>query len=313
MNEQDASEQLVFHDNIDFDHPIAIESRKYGIKAKAKAGTDFIDFIKDTRIIRIALKHLVYRSDIIHSFEYYYSAVTPYVNFGFNIVDYSSPRWHEVKGFDLHPVLFPSLAEPVITTNQYLEFARLKPGLCVIDLGAYSGLTSIMFSELVADTGTVIAVDADPSNIECIKKNIDLYEKVKGNKIHLLEGAVWKDSAGLEFSSEGNMGASATEFVGSRGNVINVPSYTLTDIAAIYNLQNVDFIKCDIEGTEAVIFDDINFFSKFTPRIIIETHNWNGKQTTETCIKSLSKFGYRFEKIRQYGVALPLLECYPPE
>ena len=96
------------------------------------------------------------------------------------------------------------------------------------------------------------------------------------------------------------------------GGVVNiVNSITLESLASQYNLQRVDFIKCDIEGSETEIFDQPGFFKKFRPKIIIECHSILGKLTTESCIEVLSKYGYTFELKEQNGYPLPLLFCSP--
>ncbi len=282
-------------------------------KLKIKKYKLFIDVYNTKRCIRISYKHLNYIFDIINSFQYYYKAVEPLSIDGINIVDYSTPRYHNVKGYNLHPIIFPSFAEPLSTTKQYLKSADLKSGSIVLDLGAYSGLTSILFDQLVGDKGRVIAVDADKINVEYIKKNFSLYEKITKRKIDLLVGAVWKDNNGLIFSNEGNMGSSAVSIVGKRGNsrVSKIQSFTLSKIAELFHLDKIDFIKCDIEGAEAHIFNDKYFFKKFKPRIIIELHTVDSKSTYKNCVDELSKFGYKFKNIEQNGVSLPLLECRP--
>ena len=58
--------------------------------------------------IRISRKHKVYMADILNSFEYYFSAVEPLEVDDQRLVDYSTPRFHEVVGYELHPVMFPS-------------------------------------------------------------------------------------------------------------------------------------------------------------------------------------------------------------
>lgn len=263
------------------------------------------------KIIRISRQHNRYLPDILNSFEYYFRAVKC-LNFnGIQLVDYSLPRFHEVIGYTDQPIIFPSFAEPVSTTNQYLAFAQLKEGSQVLDLGAYSGLTSILFDKKVGKTGRVIAVDADKTNIISIKKNLELYKRMNGKLINLLEGAVWDHTKGLLFSNEGNMGSSALIEEGSRHNkAIKVSSYTLSSIVNKFHLKSVDFIKCDIEGAESVIFNDGVFFKNNFPKIIIETHFIKGVSTTQSCIQQLSKYGYQFQKIAQHGVSLPLLKCW---
>lgn len=264
------------------------------------------------KCIRISRKHLIYLGDVLNSFDYYYSAVEPIQVGEKRVVDYSTPRFHKVIGFELFPVMFSSFAEPIVTTNQYLDFAGLKKGSVVLDLGAYSGLTSMLFDKLVGPNGRVIAVDADSNNIQAIMNNFGYYQTITGRRIELLEGAVWKHNKGIFFSVEGNMGASAIEYVGrERGNIRHVQTFTLNSIASRFDLKSVDFIKCDIEGAESVIFNDPEFFENIRPRIIIEPHIVDGKLTVATCVEQLTPFGYKFKEIEQHGVQLPLLECYP--
>lgn len=278
------------------------------------SGSDYIDFSNENRVIRLSKEHWFYGSDLLNSYEYYFNSVKPLKKNSTELVDFSTPRFHEVNGFDLMPVFFPSFCEPMSTTDQYLNFAKLHEGSTVIDLGAYSGLTSILFKELVGESGKVIAVDADSINLDSIKKNFNLYEKITGKTIDILNGAIWNHCDGLNFSSEGNMGSSATDIVGDlRGKNNIIKSYTLSKLAEIYNLEDIHFIKCDIEGAERVIFEDVHFFKNFKPRIIIECHFVDELDTSVKCIEDLTKYGYTCKHIEQHGVSLPLLECRPTE
>lgn len=283
--------------------------RKFG-GIRVVVHKDYLDFIRRNEVVRISISHLVYIMDIVDSFDYYFGAVEPESNGDFMVVDYSLPRYHRVKGYDRHPVFFSSFSEPLATTEQYMSFAKLKSGDVAIDLGAYSGLTSILYKDAVGPLGTVVAVDADEANILAISKNFENYENITGNKIELLYGAAWSHDDGIEFSTEGNMGSSAASIVGSRGSIKKVPSFTLSAIASKFSLNRVDFIKCDIEGAETEIFCDEEFFKKFAPRIIIEAHVVGGIETTDKIVKDLSVYGYKFKKVRQNGVSLPLIECF---
>lgn len=267
-----------------------------------------IDVSDSVRRVRVSKAHAIYLGDVISNFAYFADAVVPDE---MGLIDYSQPLLHRVKGFDLHPIRFPSLAEPMATTEQYLDFAGLADGSIALDLGAYSGLTSIMFRELCGEAGRVIAVDADAGNIAAIRENFGLYRAATGREIELLEGAVWTHSNGISFSSEGSMGSSATEIVGNRiGAAGLVPSFTLSDIADRFGLDRIDFIKCDIEGGEGVIFNDASFFARYHPRIIVEVHPVAGEMTTGAVKSTLAKYGYRFRIIEQAGESLPLMECW---
>lgn len=266
---------------------------------------NLIEVIKGNRIIRMSPRHTVYIRDVVTDFNYYHGAVVTRKEDGKQIADFSFPAYQKIIGYD-HPIKLPSFPEPISGANQYLDFARIKPGDTVLDLGAYSGLTSILFSEQGA---RVIAVEADADNALCVEENLRNYSYRSGRKIDLLFGAVWNTSGMINFSSESNMGASVCRIVGERGKVISVPSYTLSEIAKIFDLSQIDFIKCDVEGAEAFIFEDAAFFSEYHPRIIIEPHNIKGQSTIGKVVSDLMGYGYTVRQVEQDGVRFPLLEA----
>lgn len=268
-----------------------------------------LDFIDGDRVVKINKKHWIYSNDIKYGFDYYFNATKPTLIDGKLVVDYSECKAHDVIGYDKHSIYFPSLPEPVMTTKQYLKFADLKSNSVVFDLGAYSGLSSIIFKEEIGALGKVIAVEADTQNLEALRNNFKAYEECTGSKIEFLFGAVWNNNDGLYFSSEGNMGSSAIDVVGNgRGENIFIPSFTLSTIANMFDVSKVDFIKCDIEGAEKVIFEEAyDFFKKFHPKIIVEPHG--GDPVIQKVISDLHKYNYICKIIDQDGVGVPLIEC----
>lgn len=283
-------------------------------------GLFIINIFNGNDCIRISKKHKIYLYDITSCFEYYFSSVEPEKWGKYNLVDFSKRNPHKVKGFNEHKVLFSSFAEPIRTAQQYIDFAQLNSDSVVLDLGAYSGLTSILFDQSITKNnseikGRVIAVDPDVINCACIKKNFIAYKQATGRNIEYLHGAVWKTDGQIEFSSEGNMGASAICFVGKkRGKKQKVKSFTLNSIAQKYNLSKIDFIKCDVEGAEIYIFNDDEFFKKYSQKIIFESHcvDDNMVLSSQKVIDALSKYGYNCKEVPQEGTNLPLVECYPP-
>lgn len=289
-----------------FKHEVAERGRARGYDVMSSS--HHFDVINKEKIIRVAVKHFIYLDDIIAHFDYYFECVEP-VRYGSKrLVDYSVPKYHDVVGYDRSPVFFSSFCEPLKTTRQYLEFAALKAGDRVFDLGAYSGLTSILFRDAVGDEGRVLAVEPDTENLIALQKNFTLYKAITKREIKLVNGAVWHHNDGISFSSEGNMGSGANEILGyNRGNNIEVKSYTLSALAEASGFDRCDFIKCDIEGAERYVFGDESFFARYKPKIIIETH---GEGTPDHCAAILARYGYRCRIIEQAGVYLPLMQCH---
>ncbi len=287
---------------------VRLGARRYNVRVTSDSAHYHIR--REDKEIRLSKQQALFVEEIVKHFDFFYSAVKPIRTASGELVDYSTPRWHCVIGFDAFPILFPSLAEPVLTTRQYIELASLAENAVVLDLGAYSGLTSILFDQAIPSGGRVIAVEADEQNITACQENFAAYERHCKRSIHLVHAAIWKDNSGVLFSSEGNMSSSAVEIVGSgRGTGLRVPSLTLLDLAVQQQLDRVDFIKCDIEGAEAVIFEAPEFFARFTPMIIIECHIVNGISTEHRCREVLSGYGYTCTLVEQRGYPLPLLVC----
>lgn len=262
---------------------------------------------------RLARRHILYAFDVIGSFDYYFDSIKPAQVGADHIVDYSRPSFHEVLDYDRHPILFPSLSEPFVTTRQYIELGEIKTGDVAIDLGAYSGLSAIAFKDVVGETGRVIAVEADRQNLTAVERNLDLYQSITGQEVEVVFGAVWQDDNGLTFSTEGSMGSSAADIVGKgRGETVQVPSFTLGSLANRLSLSKVDFIKADIEGGEAFIFEDKVFFDKFAPKIVMEPHVVNGELSSGKVARDLQRFGYTYREVPQLGSDIPLLVFDPP-
>lgn len=264
------------------------------------------------REIYLSINHVAYLRDVIRSFDYYFYSVAPQTIGGTKLVDFSHPRDHDVIGFNKFPIHLPSLAEPISTNLQYIQFARLTSGDVVFDLGAYAGLSSIMFKEVVGKSGVVVAVEADPHNAVSCKINLERYHDQTQNNIELVEAAIWSHSNGIHFTSDGNMGSSATEILGNtRGDSSFVETMTLSNLAFKLKLNKVNLIKCDIEGDELMVFKDVAFFSKYRPRIIIEPHFVNGELTSDRIVEDLKVLNYAVREVIQNGVDYPLLECIP--
>jgi predicted O-methyltransferase YrrM len=123
---------------------------------------------------------------------------------GRHLADFSTPRFHKIASFDHFPVLIPSIPEPYVTIEQYLSFARLKPGDIVFDLGVYAGITSIVFSQTVGPEGAVFGFEADSTNFEAASENLKTARRFGApNNTVLVQKAVWCHGNGLEFLSEG--------------------------------------------------------------------------------------------------------------
>lgn len=274
----------------------------------------FYDLERGGTVLRIRRSHAVYLHHMIENFDYYVDSVEPLQMDGQKVIDISGPRYHRLRGFADVPFLFPSHTEPYNTTSEYLEFAGLSEGMIVLDVGAYSGVTSIIFAQLVGPNGHVYAFEADETNYACAKVNIEMAERVLGLKnITLMQKAIWSHNDGLLFSHEGAMGSSAVAITGGgRGTERIVPSTTLENFFHESGLSRVDFIKVDIEGGEvAMLESSMEFLRNVQARMIVEPHWIGDEMSTERCRRLLESAGYEIYVRGKVGESEPLIEAVP--
>jgi FkbM family methyltransferase len=273
----------------------------------------YLELSRNDKVIRLSRKHLIYMPYIVDGFDHYYDAVEPLHIDGREIVDYSTPRFHQVRGFDLFPVLFSAHAEPLATTNQYLEALRIPEGGTVLDLGGYSGLTSMVFAMEVGNNGHVVCVEADKYNQACIRTNLTYFRRPHETAASILfeEKAIWTHNNGVTFSTDANMGSAVTNIF-TRGEITVVPSITLSGLVQQHGLTRLDAIKCDIEGAEAYIFEnEIDLLKQFQPTIILEAHLIGKRMSTEIFRPHLEAAGYELSEVPQLGTQLPLVVARP--
>jgi FkbM family methyltransferase len=243
-------------------------------------------------------------------FDYYYGSVQA----DGNVVDFSGPRRHRLIGFDDFPVLFPSIPEPYTTLKQYLDFASLRPGAVVLDLGAYAGVTSVVFAREVGPTGEVFAFEPDAGNFQAATENVNTARSFGYPLVTLINEAVWRHNDGLDFSAEGAMGSSAASIAGvGRGSIVRVPTTTLARFFRERRLSRIDFIKMDIEGAEVEALDSSRELLRQTrPKLMIEPHVVAEVLTTKRCCRILREIGgYEVRVVDQLGVSIPLIEATP--
>jgi FkbM family methyltransferase len=293
------------------------EARSYLTVEHCAGWIDVVDR-KRRRKIRLSLRHSIYLVDIANFFEYFHSSAAPIRipsgQFIYDVVDFSTPRYQEISGFLEFPILCPTLTEPFSTTEQYRDFAQLKAGDVVLDLGCYCGLTTIVFSKDVGLSGKVVALEPDPINFSAAQNNFARHALVnKIDNITLMNNAAGPSRKVISFASEGTMGSAEASIIGSdRGDSVMVSCLGLQDIADSCSLEKIDFIKMDIEGSEvSVLAGAEDFFRRYRPNLIVEPHLVDGVSSQEAVLSVLQKYGYQCQTIAQTGSYSSLITARP--
>lgn len=271
--------------------------------------SQYVAVRRGDREIRVSRENFVYAHDMIENFDYYFDVVLPREEGGRQIVDYSRPALHTMKADGL-PFWFPELAESMETTGIYLDKANLQPGQTVLDLGGYAGGATYHFSRAVGPAGRVYAFEPDPRSFDCLEKNVALHRLTN---VVLDRRGVWSHSGRVEFQAEGNMGSAVVAAADRSSDTRRwIDVVSLSDFCAEKGIAKVDFVKMDIEGSEAPILAAAGeFLRRHRPALIIEVHRVQGVRTDDAVTRALVACGYEVEVLPQAGLPLPLLFAKP--
>jgi FkbM family methyltransferase len=267
--------------------------------ARLSFAGDRIDVSKDKRTIRIALRHFAYAQDMSCYFEDYFGQIEPMRAEGRLIVDYSHPQLHRYVASGLEFEL-SSFAEEVAAIESYFLWYRPKPGDIIFDLGAYCGVSSYYFSQLVGSTGKVYAFEPDPLNFSLLQRNIARHSLTN---VVAVQVAISASSGFADFFSEGALGSTLSEH-SSRvpsGETSRVKTMTFEQACEIYGVPT--FAKIDIEGAEiAVLAAATEFLKRHPIHFTLDTnHRIDGKLSNRAVEKLFASCAYEVESSSESG------------
>jgi FkbM family methyltransferase len=228
---------------------------------------------------------LDYSTHITHHFETYFSQVTP----DGNEVDYSRPRIHTLASglkFELS-----SLPEESPALDSYFRAFRPRPGDTVFDIGAYCGVFTYALSQIVGETGRVIAFEPDPGNAGLLLRNIDRH---KLQNVTVVQAAVCDKDGWAQFNCEAALGSALVGFIDRPKPRAVATIQTVTLKTACERFGVPTFIKIDAEGAEIEILSAaIPFLRDHPISFVLDTdHSRDGHLTNTRVEHYFSEAGY---------------------
>ena len=142
----------------------------------------------------------------------------------------------------------------------------------VLDLGSHLGT----FTRFALRRGArlVVAFEPEPTNAACFKQTF--LEELAAGRVLLVEAAAWETpgTLALKASDDGkSWGASVLPSANMPG-LTTVAATTVDDTVGQLNLEQVDFIKMDIEGAERnAIRGAHQTLSRFGPRMAVAIYH----------------------------------------
>lgn len=127
---------------------------------------------------------------------------------------------------------------------------EVKEGMIVFDVGANIGMYSLLLSKLVGPKGKVYAFEPDFKTFEILQKNIELSGF---NNIEAVQLALSDSESFVTLSKSKNLGDAFHYIVNVEPGLQDtgvIKTSTLDDFIKTKNINEVGFIKIDIEGAE---------------------------------------------------------------
>lgn len=127
------------------------------------------------------------------------------------------------------------------------------PGDVVIDAGGCWGDTALYFADRVGDKGKVYSFEFIPGNIKIFNRNMDLNPRLK-DRVQVVTNPLWNKSGIKTYYKDFGPGSSVSfePFSDMTGQTETI---TIDDFVSRNQIQNVDFIKMDIEGAEGAALE----------------------------------------------------------
>lgn len=133
--------------------------------------------------------------------------------------------------------------------NTHLAFRLLRPGDCVIDVGANVGHFSAVCAEVVGMNGHVHAVEANPFLYNRLQETVS---EVPDGPIQAHHAAMWSSDCQMTFHVATNSGWSSLveNATFQKAESVSVQAVTLDEFVSRENIFHVRLLKLDIEGAE---------------------------------------------------------------
>jgi len=153
--------------------------------------------------------------------------------------------------------------------EKYIKYSYEK-NTNMIDIGANIGTTSLIMSRYISENCHIHSFE--PVYNEILKMNIiqnNLGNKIIPYSVGLSDKSEILKGGFIDFSIKGNYGFTVLDNL-KKTNENDTDIIVLNTLDS-FNIQNVSFIKLDVEGSERKVLDGaINTIVKNTPTILVE-------------------------------------------
>ena len=182
------------------------------------------------------------------------------------------------------------------------DYLNLDKGAVFVDVGAHIGKYTVPVAKIVGRNSLVIACEPHPKNYQILMENIRLNDL---KNVIALNIAAWKKESDIKlFIGDCCVHHSVKKNFGL--GFVTVQARPLDCVLQELEVENVDFIKIDVEGAEVEVLNGlIDTLKKWRPTLIIEI-----TRELDKIKKFMKQRGYTMKQIApRYYIFRPSKLC----
>lgn len=184
--------------------------------------------------------------------------------------------------------------------DQYEQGAvKLAPGDVIVDAGAFIGDTAVFFHHKLAGRCQVHSFELLDENLALLVHNLERNNVPDGQVVINKLALTNRTGDTLVIGDGASQGSTSIFGKGTQGE--QVETITLDDYVVAMNLERVDFIKMDIEGSEVMALEGARqTIRHFKPKLAICLyHKWDDVVTIPQLIDSMGvDYDYTFKWVQ---------------
>lgn len=195
----------------------------------------------------------------------------------------TEPKLVEVPGFGMM-YCRPGFPDAASAAWNMAHAARHRPigrPKTIVDLGCFVGTTMVDLARRFP-RATVYGAELDRANYEVACKNTKRF-----TRCHVTHVGISSMAGNGEYGE-----LSENEYTLTTGGQRQAPCITLDQFLERLGLEEVDFIKMDIEGTEEAVLAEGGAWTSCTKELAVEVHNY---YTADHASDVLRQWGFRTE------------------
>ncbi len=176
--------------------------------------------------------------------------------------------WGRLADEPLLEALFHEQSVARIYQNEYVGISH---GDVVLDVGGHLGTFTL--SALASGASLVVAFEPEPTNIVCYRRSFA--EGIRAGRVILIEAAAWHEPATLKFTPPPviNTGLGKVD----EASKLLVDAIAIDSVVESLDLDRLDFIKMDIEGSERhALAGAREAVAHFKPRMALSIYHLEG-------------------------------------